>query len=106
MYHKVQSKRGAKTNMKKKKSLSKLEKRCVDNASIMLKTNGTVRSVAKEVGLSKSSVYNDVAVRLKNIDKRLYNRVRKLLDKNKDERYSRGGAATKLMYMMKKQSTQ
>lgn len=92
--------------MKKKKSLSKLEKRCVDNASIMLKTNGTVRSVAKEVGLSKSSVYNDVAVRLKNIDKRLYNRVRKLLDKNKDERYSRGGAATKLMYMMKKQSTQ
>ena len=106
MYHKVQSKRGAKTNMKKKKSLSKLEKRCVDNANIMLKTNGTVRSVAKEVGLSKSSVYNDVAVRLRNIDKRLYNRVRKLLDKNKNERYSRGGAATKLMYMMKKQSTQ
>lgn len=92
--------------MKKKKSLSKLEKRCVDNASIMLETNGTVRSVAKEVGLSKSSVYNDVAVRLRSIDKRMYNRVRKLLDKNKNERYSRGGAATKLMYMMKKQSTQ
>ena len=79
----------------KKKKITKIEARCIENAHIILDTNGTVRSVAKEVGMSKSSVYADVTYRLQKIDKRLCNKVRKLIDKNKAERAIRGGQATK-----------
>lgn len=86
----------------RKKKLSKAEIRSVEVANIMLATDGTVRSVAKEIGMSKSSVYMDVAIRLKAVDKRLYNKVRKLIDKNKEERAYRGGNATKTLYEHKR----
>lgn len=58
----------------------------------------TVRNAAKEFGISKSTVHKDVAERLEYINKPLFRRVRRVLDKNKEERHLRGGLATKEKY--------
>ena len=58
----------------------------------------TVRSAAKEFGISKSTVHKDVAERLEYIIGPLFRRVRKVHDKNKEERHLRGGLATKEKY--------
>ena len=59
----------------------------------------TVRSIAKEENLSKSTVHKDLTERLKNISMPLYIEVRKKLDVNKEERHIRGGEATKQKYL-------
>ena len=67
--------------------------RVLEEARLMIDTNGTVRKVAKLLKEDKSTVYMDLAVRLKEIDLELYTQVRKILDRNKEIRYSRGGQA-------------
>ena len=62
------------------------------------KTNTTVRAAAKVFGISKSTVHKDITVRLKDIDRGLFNRVKTVLEKNKSERHIRGGLATKRKY--------
>ena len=63
----------------------------------------TVRSLAKEERCSKSTVHKDLTERLREIDKSLYNEVRKKLDENKKERHLRGGEATRQKYLSLKQ---
>ena len=58
----------------------------------------TVRSTAKVYGISKSTVHQDVTVRLAKVDPHLAGKVKEVLQKNKDERHIRGGLATKLKY--------
>lgn len=61
--------------------------------------DATVRSVAKEMGLSKSTVHKDLTERLEMAHPFLYNEARKKLDINKEERHIRGGEATKKKYL-------
>ena len=61
-------------------------------------TGATVRAAAKRFGISKSTVHKDMAVRLKKIDGRLYEKVAKILAFNRSERHIRGGMATKKKY--------
>jgi len=56
--------------------------------------NPTVRSIAKQEKISKSTVHKDME-RLKECNLELYYEVRKILEKNKEERHIRGGEATK-----------
>ena len=53
------------------------------------------------IGYSKSTVHNDVAMRLKQIDFELYLEIKELLDYNKKVRHIRGGEATKKKYRLK-----
>ncbi|MCM1273552.1 MAG: sporulation transcriptional regulator SpoIIID, partial [Clostridium sp.] len=59
----------------------------------------TVRQAAKKFGVSKSTVHMDVAERLQYINPSLAAEVRKVLDKNKEERHVRGGMATREKYL-------
>ncbi len=61
--------------------------------------NSTVRATGKKFGVSKSTVHTDVTVRLRKINPALYNEVRAVLEKNKEERHIRGGIATKEKYL-------
>ena len=61
----------------------------------------TVRQVAALYGISKSTVHKDITVRLKALDKALYERVRGVLDTNKALRHIRGGQATRNKYKPK-----
>ena len=58
----------------------------------------TVRACAKKFGVSKSTVHKDVSERLKALSPALYEDVRSVLLKNKEERHLRGGMATKEKY--------
>lgn len=78
-----------------------LEKRARDLGFYILETKATVRTAAKQFGISKSTVHTDVSKRLKDIDFELYERVRDILDENKAERHIRGGVATKEKYLKK-----
>ena len=71
-------------------------------AEVMIKTRGTVRSVAENVGASKSTVHKHLTENLKKIDYKSYRRVRVILNKNKKEAPLRGGMITKAKYEKKK----
>ncbi len=79
--------------------ISASKERCVQLAWYMLENNATVRSAAKKFGISKSTVHKDVTQNLKRINKPLYTEVKKLLERNKQERHLRGGQATRRKYL-------
>ena len=64
----------------------------------IIKTGATVRAAAKQFKISKSTVHKDVTERLKSQDKALYNEVKQVLERNKQERHIRGGLATRRKY--------
>lgn len=75
--------------------------RAVELGRYIAETNSTVRATGKKFGVSKSTVHTDVTVRLRKINPALYNEVRAVLEKNKEERHIRGGIATKEKYLNK-----
>lgn len=78
--------------------------RAVMLGEYIAKTNATVRQCAKEFGISKSTVHEDVTRRLGGINQDLFTAVRRVLEKNKQERHLRGGEATRRKYIIEKES--
>ncbi|MBE3553883.1 MAG: sporulation transcriptional regulator SpoIIID [Thermicanus sp.] len=68
----------------------------------IIETRRTVRSIAKEFGVSKSTVHKDLTERLPEIDPALANQVKEILEYHKSVRHLRGGEATKIKYHRKK----
>ena len=64
----------------------------------IIDTGATVRATAKVFKISKSTVHKDVTERLKKEDPALYGEVKKVLEKNKQNRHIRGGMATREKY--------
>lgn len=71
------------------------EDRAKELALYIIETGCTVRQAAKRFGISKSTVHTDITARLMKSEPDLYDRVRLVLDTNKEERHIRGGEATK-----------
>ena len=67
-------------------------------AVYIIENKATVRSAAREFGISKSTVHKDLTERLPRVNPALYGQVRQLLDINKAERHIRGGLATRRKY--------
>ena len=80
---------------KKKKEI---EKRVINEAKYIVESKQTVRQTAEVFKVSKSTVHKDVAIRLKYIDLKLYDEVKQVLKTNGDEKYRRGGKATKELW--------
>lgn len=76
-----------------------------EQANFIVDNNSTVRATAKVFGVSKSTIHSNVTKRLKKIDPELHQKVKKVLDKNKDERARRGGAATREKYRKLREKT-
>ena len=74
------------------------DERAIELGRYIAETNSTVRATGKKFGVSKSTVHTDVTVRLRKINPALYNEVRRVLQKNKEERHIRGGMATREKY--------
>lgn len=72
--------------------------RIIEEAEYIVSTGTTVRGASKIFWVSKSTIHKDVTDRLKKVDKSLYKKVKKVLDKNLSERHIRGGEATKKKY--------
>jgi len=69
----------------------------------LVETRSTVRSIAKEFGVSKSTVHKDLTERLPEINPELANQVKEILEYHKSVRHLRGGEATKVKYKKEKQ---
>lgn len=75
-----------------------LDERVKNAAEYIIEKKVTIRQTANRFKISKSTVHKDVTERLWNIDRSLYEEVRKILDFNKSQRAIRGGLATKRKY--------
>lgn len=78
-----------------------LDRRACDLAVYVIETGATVRSAAAQFGISKSTVHKALTQQLRQCNYTLYQQVRQVLDKNKQERHIRGGMATKRKYEKK-----
>ncbi|WP_017471021.1 sporulation transcriptional regulator SpoIIID [Amphibacillus jilinensis] len=64
----------------------------------IIDTKKTVRTIAKEFGVSKSTVHKDLTERLPELNPELSIQVKEILEHHKAIRHLRGGAATKRKY--------
>lgn len=78
-----------------------IEERVYKEAMFILEKRGTVRSIASEFNVSKSTVHFDLSKRLKKLNLSLFLEVDNLLKLNLSERHIRGGEATKNKYKSK-----
>lgn len=75
-----------------------IEQRACDLAVYIIETGATVRGAAGHFGISKSTVHKDLQQRLPKCNRNLYEQVRQVLERNKQERHIRGGMATRQKY--------
>ncbi len=78
--------------------ISSSKERCVVLATYLCENRSTVRAVAAQFGISKSTVHKDVTENLRHVNRELYIRTKDILEQNKSERHLRGGEATKRKY--------
>ena len=74
-------------------------KRVKEETNYIIKTNSTVREIAKVFKDSKSTVHKDLHERLLDIDYKDYLKVEKILQYHTDIRHIRGGESTKRKYL-------
>ena len=82
-----------------------IEERVIREGKYIVENRSTVRSCAKVLGSSKSTVHKDVTERLAAIDPDLWEKVKAVLSVNLQERHLRGGDATKKKYACKKNNS-
>lgn len=75
-----------------------IKERTIKIGYYVLETKKTVRVIAKEFGVSKSTVHKDLTERLPEINPILANKVQEVLHFHKSVRHIRGGEATKAKY--------
>lgn len=82
----------------------RVEQRVLETAEkfiLQKESHPTVRSMAKEQKVSKSTVYKDMTERLLECNPSLYKEVNDIIMQNKAERHIRGGEATKQKILTK-----
>ena len=75
-----------------------IEERAAALAQYIIEHKATVRTAAKQFGVSKSTVHKDLSERLPGVNHALYVQAKAVLDENKAQRHIRGGLATKEKY--------
>lgn len=74
--------------------------RTLTESEYMLKTKKTIREIAKEFNVSKSTVHKDLSQRLKVINEEKYNNVIKIINEHLNTRHIKGGEATRKKYKL------
>lgn len=78
--------------------MKSIEKRTVEEAIYICTHLSTIREVSKIFNVSKSTVHNDLSIRLKKLNHGLYDRVNQILQYNKKIKHIRGGESTRRKY--------
>lgn len=78
---------------------SMITKRVMDEAEYIIKTQKTVREIAKIFNVSKSTVHKDLHDRLFYIDYNTFLKVDEILKYHIEIRHIRGGESTKKKYL-------
>ena len=83
--------------------MTEIEERTLKEAEYIIETKQTIRQAAIHFSISKSTLHNDLKIRLPKINKNLFKRVQIILQEHFEIKHIRGGQATKLKLMnMKK----
>jgi len=75
-----------------------IKERTIRIGKYLMETRKTVRVIAKEFGVSKSTVHKDLTERLPEVNAELAKQVKEILDYHKSIRHIRGGEATREKY--------
>jgi len=75
-----------------------IKERTLKIGEYIVETRNTVRTIAREFGVSKSTVHKDLTERLPEINPELASKVKEILEYHKAIRHLRGGEATKMKY--------
>lgn len=75
-----------------------IKERTIKIGRYIVETKKTVRVIAKEFGVSKSTVHKDLTERLPVVNPELYKEVKNVLEHHKQIRHIRGGEATRIKY--------
>lgn len=78
-----------------------IKERTIRIGKHVVETRKTVRTIAKEFGVSKSTVHKDLTERLPEINPELAIQVKEILEYHKSIRHLRGGEATRNKYRLK-----
>ena len=78
---------------------SVIRKRVIEEANYMLKTEDTIRNIAKIFNVSKSTVHKDLHERLLTLDEELFVKVDNILKYHTALRHIRGGESTRKKYL-------
>ncbi len=73
--------------------------RCRRLGEYIVENKATVRGAAFYFGVSKSTVHKDVTDNLRKNDPILFEKVKEILELNKEVRHLRGGEATRKKYL-------
>ena len=79
--------------------IKSIKERCIILGKYLVEHRATVRFVATQFNISKSTVHKDITHVLKRTDIELYKQVKEILEINKMERHLRGGEATRKKYI-------
>ena len=82
-----------------------IKERTIKIGRCIVETRKTVRTIAKEFGVSKSTVHKDLTERLPEINPELAQQVKLILEYHKSVRHLRGGEATKIKYKKQKENS-
>lgn len=88
----------------KSEAAHSMEERAVRLGEYIAEHGATVRSTARVFGISKSTVHKDISTKLPALQPALYEEVKAIIEKNKQERHIRGGMATKRKYEARRSS--
>lgn len=80
-----------------------IKERTIRIGQYVVETRKTVRMIAKEFGVSKSTVHKDLTERLPEINARLAKEAKEILQYHKSVRHIRGGEATRRKYKRKRE---
>ncbi|MGM8211397.1 sporulation transcriptional regulator SpoIIID [Virgibacillus sp. W0430] len=75
-----------------------IKERTIRIGNYVVETRKTVRMIAKEFGVSKSTVHKDLTERLPEVNAELAKQVKEILEYHKSIRHLRGGEATRKKY--------
>ncbi len=76
-----------------------IRNRIIEEAMCMLESKKTIREIAKESSISKSTIHKDLSQRLQEVDENLYEEVKEIIEDHKKVRHIRGGESTKIKYL-------
>lgn len=76
--------------------------RVLKEAEYLIETKETIRQIADQFQISKSTVHKDLSERLEEVKKSLYDQVQQILVKHTEERHIRGGESTKKRFQQLK----
>ncbi len=75
-----------------------IKERVLNEAAYIIETKETIRNTANNFKVSKSTVHKDISERLFLVDKKLYSKVKEIMDYHIEVRHILGGESTRKKY--------